>query len=80
MKPTGDMEGFHTMPHFVHRDRFQLYGGIIGGNSDGAPASLPPASSSHTHTRRMDGFCNHNADQLGSIAGLSLLTVYVGVV
>jgi hypothetical protein len=48
--------------------------------SDGAPASLPPASSSLTHTRRMDGFCNQNADQLGSLAGLSLLTVYVGVV
>jgi len=28
----------------------------------------------------MDGFCNHNADQLGSLAGPSLLTVYVGVV
>ena len=27
----------------------------------------------------MDVFCNHNADQLGSLAGLSLLTVYVGV-
>ena len=30
--------------------------------SDGAPASLPPASSSLTYTRRMDGFCNQNAD------------------
>jgi hypothetical protein len=29
--------------------------------SDGAPASLPPASSSLTHARRMDGFCNQNA-------------------
>ena len=48
--------------------------------SNGAPASLPPASSSLTHVRRMDGFCNQNADQLGSLAGLSLLTVYVGVV
>ena len=38
----------------------------------------PPASSSLTHARRMDGFCNQNADQLGSLAGLSLLTVYVG--
>jgi hypothetical protein len=28
----------------------------------------------------MDCFCNHNADQLGSLAGLSLLTVYVSVV
>jgi hypothetical protein len=28
----------------------------------------------------MDGFCNQNADQLGSLAGQSLLTVYVGVV
>jgi hypothetical protein len=49
--------------------------------SNGAPASLPPASSSLTHARRMDGFCNQNADQLGSdLAGSSLLTVYVGVV
>ena len=28
----------------------------------------------------MDGFCNQNADQLGSLAGPSLCTVYVGVV
>jgi hypothetical protein len=48
--------------------------------SNGAPASLPPASCSLTHARRMDGFCNQNADQLGSLAGPSLLTVYVGVV
>jgi hypothetical protein len=48
--------------------------------SNGAPASLPPASSSLTHARRMDGLCNQNADQLGSLAGPSLLTVYVGVV
>ena len=39
-----------------------------------------PASSSLTHARRMDGFCNQNADQLGSLAGPLLLTVYVGVV
>jgi hypothetical protein len=48
--------------------------------SNGAPVSLPPASSSLTHARRMDGFCNQNADQLGSLAGQSLPTVYVGVV
>jgi hypothetical protein len=48
--------------------------------SNGAPTSLPPASSSLTHARRMDGFCNQNADQFGSLAGQSLLTVYVGVV
>jgi hypothetical protein len=48
--------------------------------SNGTPASLLPASSSLTHTRRMDGFYNQNADQLGSLAGPSLLTVYVGVV
>jgi hypothetical protein len=48
--------------------------------SNGAPASLPPASSSLTHARRMDGFCNQNADHLDSLAGPSLLTVYVGVV
>jgi hypothetical protein len=48
--------------------------------SNGAPASLPPASSSLTHARRMDGFCNQNADQLCSLAGPSLVTVYVGVV
>jgi len=45
-----------------------------------APASLPPASSSLTHTRRMDVFCNQNADHLGSLAGPPLLTVYVGVI
>ena len=28
----------------------------------------------------MDGFCNKNDDQLGSLAGLSFPTVYVGVV
>jgi hypothetical protein len=38
-------------------------------------ASLPPASSSLTHARRMDGFCNQNADQLGYLAGPSRLTV-----
>ena len=45
-------------------------------------ARLPPPRVllPHTYTRRMDGFCFHNADQLGSLAGLSLLTVYVGVV
>jgi hypothetical protein len=32
------------------------------------------------HARRMDGFCNQNADQIGSLAGLSLLTVHVDVV
>jgi hypothetical protein len=48
--------------------------------SDGAPASLPPATSSRTHTRRMDGFCNQNANQLNSLAGLSFPVVYVGVV
>jgi hypothetical protein len=37
----------------------------------------PPASSSLTHTRRMDGFCNQNADQHGSFAGLSFSVVYV---
>jgi len=33
-----------------------------------------------THARRMDGFYNQNADKLGSLAGPSLLTVYIGVV
>ena len=51
---------------------------ILQRHIQGAPASLPPASSSLTHARRMDGFCNQNADQLGSLAGPSLLTVYVG--
>ena len=48
--------------------------------SNDAPASLPPASSSLAHARRTDGFCNQNTDQLGSLAGLSLQTVYLGVV
>ena len=43
-------------------------------------ASLPPASSALTHKLRMGGFCNQNADQLGSLAGLSFPAVYVGVV
>jgi hypothetical protein len=29
---------------------------------------------------RMDGFCNQNASQLGSLAGQSFAAVYVGVV
>jgi hypothetical protein len=50
-----------------------VYVGVV----ECAPA---PASSSLTRARRMDGFCNQNADQLCSLAGLSLLTVYVVVV
>jgi hypothetical protein len=38
----------------------------------------PPWSSSLTHKHRMDGFCNQNADQLCSLAGLSFPVVYVG--
>jgi hypothetical protein len=57
-----------------------VYVGVV----ECAPASVSPASSSLTHARRMDGFCNQNADKLGSLAGpsqySSLLTVYVGVV
>ena len=53
-----------------------LYVGVV----ECTPASLSPASSSLTHTRRMDGFCNQNADLLGSLAGLSFPVVYVGVV
>jgi hypothetical protein len=53
-----------------------VYVGVV----ECGPASLPPASSTLTHAHRMDGFCNQNTDQLGSLAGLSLLTVYVGVV
>ena len=48
---------------FTHARR--VYVGVV------ECASLPPASSSLTHTRRMHGFCNQNADQLGSLAGLS---------
>jgi hypothetical protein len=51
-----------------------VYVGVV----ECATASLPPASSSLTHTRRMDGFCNQNADQHGSFAGLSFPVVYVG--
>ena len=53
-----------------------LYVGVV----ECTPASLSPASSSLTHTRRMDCFCNQNADQLGFLAGLSFPAVYVGVV
>jgi hypothetical protein len=41
---------------------------------------LPPPRVLLPHTRRMDGFCNQNADQLGSLARLSFPAVYVGVV
>jgi hypothetical protein len=47
------------------------------------PMARPPPSPPRpppSHARRMDGFCNQNANQLGSLAGPSLLTVYVGVV
>jgi hypothetical protein len=53
-----------------------VYVGVV----ECTPNSLPPASSSLTHARRMDGFCNQNAEHLGYLAGPSLLTVYVGVV
>jgi hypothetical protein len=44
-------------------------------------ARLPPPRVLLPHTcSRMDGFCNQNADKLGSLAGPSLLTVYEGVV
>jgi hypothetical protein len=41
---------------------------------------LPPPRVLLPHTCTRDGFCNHNADQLGSLAGLSSPAVYVGVV
>ncbi len=53
-----------------------VYVGVV----EYASASLPPASSSLTHTRRMDGFYNQNTNQLGSLAGLTFPAVYVGVV
>jgi hypothetical protein len=65
-----------TLCSFAGLSLLTVYVGVV----ECAPASRPPASSSFTHTRRMDGFCFHNADQLGSLAGLSLLTVNVGVV
>jgi hypothetical protein len=52
---------------------------IIGAVAYGT-VSLPPVSSFLTHTRKMDGFCNQNTDQLGSLSGLSFPVVYVGVV
>ena len=33
---------------------------VYVGVEECAPSSLPPASSSLTHARRMDGFCNPN--------------------
>jgi hypothetical protein len=61
-----------------------VYVGVVECATD----SLPPVSSrrtrgdssSLTHAYRMDGFCNQNADKLGSLTGPSLLTVHVGVV
>jgi hypothetical protein len=72
LSPTHPFVGGPILPPFAFSH------GIF--RSDDASASLPPVSSSLTHTRRMDGFCNQNADQLGSLAGLSFPTVYVGVV
>ena len=43
-------------------------------------STCPPLFSSLTHTIRMDCFSHHNADQLGSLAGLSFPAVHVGVV
>jgi hypothetical protein len=46
-------------------------------------ARLSPPRVLLPHTYKQDGwssFCNQNASQLCSLAGLSLLTVYVGVV
>jgi hypothetical protein len=63
----------YRVPHGSHP---AVYVGVV----ECAPASLPTASSSLTHTRRMDGFYNQNADQLGSLAGLSFPVVYVGLV
>jgi hypothetical protein len=40
-----------------------------------APASMPPASSSLTRTRRMCSYCNQNADHIGSLAGSHILTI-----
>jgi hypothetical protein len=69
--------GCRTRPRELHpRTRGLVQLGVV----ECAPASLPPASFSLTHALRMDGFCNQNANQLGSLAGPSLLTVYVGVV
>ena len=64
------------------RGKKQLLVIITGARSSGTNRSppRPPPSESLTHTRRMDGFCNQNAEQLGSFVGLSFLTVYVGVV
>jgi hypothetical protein len=46
-------------------------------------ARLSPPRVLLPHTYKQDGwssFCNQNANQFGSLAGLSLLTVHVGVV
>jgi hypothetical protein len=43
-------------------------------------ARLSPPRVLLPHTCTQDGWFLQNADQLGSLAGLSLLTVYVGVV
>jgi hypothetical protein len=49
--------------------------GRVATNGHRSPGSLREVkSSSLTHARRMDGFCNQNADKLGSLAGPSLLT------
>ena len=53
-----------TMPTSSAPSQDCLFFTVCIGVVEYAPASLPPASSSLTHTRRMDGFCNQNADQL----------------
>jgi hypothetical protein len=65
-----------TAPPRIAPPHQHRYVGVV----ECATGSLPPASSSLTHARRMDGFCNQNADKIGFLAGLSLLTVYTGVV
>jgi hypothetical protein len=61
-----------------HVNSFVLGPAVI--NTHSQDYLFPLYSSSLTHTRRMDGFCNQNANQLSSLAGLSFPVVYVGVV
>ena len=60
---------------FRHRDHSPTaFSGLM------TPLPPTPLGPPPSHARGMDGFCNHNADELGSLAGLYFPAVYVGVV
>jgi hypothetical protein len=74
-------DGWDQIPRWAGGWACTSHPGVLGSipkreepGKTGAPCIKVPGSS------RVPGFCNQNADQLGYLAGPSLLTVYVGVV